>query len=121
MPADERVLALLERREELRHQGKEVSAEELCADCPDRLEELKQHLRDVASMHSFLQLTREQPVVLFIDDIQWIDDDSAAVLAHLRETFAPGSEHPLMIIVAARDPKTIEHLELKEAENRTEK
>jgi non-specific serine/threonine protein kinase/serine/threonine-protein kinase len=49
---------LVSRWHQLRQQGQPVSAEELCADCPDRLEELKRHLRDVAVMQDFLQLSQ---------------------------------------------------------------
>src|SRR6185436_11883457 len=33
-------------------------------------------------------LTREHQVILFLDDIQWIDESSASLLRHLREYFA---------------------------------
>jgi serine/threonine protein kinase/WD40 repeat protein len=49
---------LVSRWHRLRQQGQPVSAEELCAGCPDRLEELKRHLRDVAAMQDFLRLSQ---------------------------------------------------------------
>ena len=59
-------------------------------------------------------LTQQHRVVLFIDDIQWIDEGSAALLKHLREKFGPGAQVPLTIIVASRDPKVIERLDMKD-------
>ena len=59
-------------------------------------------------------LTQKHRVVLFIDDIQWMDEGSEALLKHLRENFAPGGETSLLFIVASRDPKAIERLDLKE-------
>lgn len=64
------------------------------------------------ALHALLQKNR---VVLFIDDIQWIDDGSDALLKYLRENFPPGGENPLMIIVASRDPQAIERLDLKDS------
>ncbi len=60
------------------------------------------------------RLAQNQRVVLFIDDIQWLDEGSAAVLKHLRERFAPGSETPLLIVVASRDPKAVTRLEIED-------
>ena len=60
-------------------------------------------------------LTQKHRVVLFIDDIQWIDEGSEALLKHLRENFAPGDDIPLAIIVASRDPQAIERLDLKDS------
>jgi non-specific serine/threonine protein kinase/serine/threonine-protein kinase len=62
MPAEEHmsIQDLVSRWRQLRQQGQPVSAEELCADCPDRLEELKRHLRDVAAMQDFLRLSQQQ-------------------------------------------------------------
>lgn len=59
-------------------------------------------------------LTQKQRVVLFLDDVQWIDDGSAAVLKHLYENFAPGGEARLVIILASRVPESLEQLGLKE-------
>jgi tetratricopeptide (TPR) repeat protein len=50
---------LITRWHELRQQGQTPSAEELCADCPERLDDLKQHLRDLASMQAFLHVSQE--------------------------------------------------------------
>ncbi len=59
------------------------------------------------------RLAQEQQVVLFLDDIQWLDEGSAAVLKHLRERFAPGNETPLVIVLASRDHEAIARLELE--------
>jgi hypothetical protein len=58
--------------------------------------------------------SRKRTVVLFLDDIQWIDEGSKAVLKHLRDHFAPGGEPRLLIIVAARDTQALEKLDLEE-------
>jgi hypothetical protein len=59
-------------------------------------------------------LAQERRVLLFLDDIQWLDEGSAAVLKHLRETFAPGSETRLIIILASRDAAALERFDLKD-------
>ena len=41
-------------------------------------------------------------VVLFIDDIHWIDEGSSALLAHLAQAFPPRTELPIAVIVTAR-------------------
>jgi formylglycine-generating enzyme required for sulfatase activity len=51
---------LLTRWQELQEQGQTLSVEELCADCPEHLEELKRRLREIASLQAFLQLSQEQ-------------------------------------------------------------
>src|SRR5262245_1242725 len=56
-PVDEKpsVAELVSRWHRLQQEGRAPSAEELCADCPDRLEELREHLRAVAAMDTFLR------------------------------------------------------------------
>jgi serine/threonine protein kinase/WD40 repeat protein len=48
---------LVSRWHQSHRQGQSLTAEELCSGSPDRLEELKRHLREVAQMQSFLQIT----------------------------------------------------------------
>src|SRR5436190_23039749 len=50
---------LVSRWQQLSRQGQSVSAEELCGGSPERLDELRRHLRDVASMQSFLGITTD--------------------------------------------------------------
>jgi hypothetical protein len=45
MAADDRLTDLLLQWEELREQGRPVSAEELCRDCPELLDEVRRRLR----------------------------------------------------------------------------
>jgi tRNA A-37 threonylcarbamoyl transferase component Bud32 len=47
---------LVSRWQELRRQGQSVSPEELCAGCPERLDDLKRYLQAVGAMESFLGL-----------------------------------------------------------------
>jgi WD40 repeat protein len=44
---------------QLLQEGQSVSIEQLCAGAPERLEALRQHLRDVASMQAFLELSSD--------------------------------------------------------------
>jgi WD40 repeat protein len=59
MPESPSVEHLVTRWHVARQQGQSLSAEDLCADQPDLLDELKRRLRDVAAMKDFLQLTQE--------------------------------------------------------------
>jgi len=52
------------------------------------------------------KLSRERPTLLFIDDAQWIDADSEALLGYLLDTFPVESECSLAIVVNSRSPKT---------------
>jgi eukaryotic-like serine/threonine-protein kinase len=54
MSDQERIDSLVVRYEELRERGTPLSAEELCADCPELLAELKQQLRVLESMNVLL-------------------------------------------------------------------
>jgi hypothetical protein len=49
MAVDDRLVELLLRWEELRDQGQLLSAEELCRDCPDLLEEVRRRLKNLRS------------------------------------------------------------------------
>jgi hypothetical protein len=57
--------------------------------------------------------TQKQQLLLFLDDVQWIDEGSAAVLKHLRENFPPGCDSHLIVIVASRNSQPLEPLGLK--------
>src|SRR5262249_25155175 len=47
---------LINRWHELHQQGQSLTPDELCADCPEMLDELNRHLRAVAQMESFLRV-----------------------------------------------------------------
>jgi eukaryotic-like serine/threonine-protein kinase len=49
--------ALVLRWQELRQQGQDVSAAELCAHCPELLDDVKRHIHVLASMNSFLGIS----------------------------------------------------------------
>lgn len=57
-------------------------------------------------------LSSRQTLALFLDDIQWLDEGSLAVLKHLRDSFPPGDDARLLVILASRDAQTLERLEL---------
>jgi WD40 repeat protein/tRNA A-37 threonylcarbamoyl transferase component Bud32 len=52
---------LVSRWQQRQRDGRPVPLEELCADCPERLEDLKQRLQALASMASFLDLAAPPP------------------------------------------------------------
>ena len=54
MSQESRLLDLIVKWEELRAAGREVSAEELCRDCPELIEELEVSLRALAGMNAAL-------------------------------------------------------------------
>jgi WD40 repeat protein len=56
------VRELVKRWNDLRRQGRSVSPEELCADCPERLAELKQQLAAAAAMEDFLSMAPGHPL-----------------------------------------------------------
>src|SRR5262245_59815740 len=51
------VSALVVRWQELRQQGQDVSAKELCAGCPELLDDVKRQIQALASMEQFLAPT----------------------------------------------------------------
>ena len=63
-------------------------------------------------LNVFRDLTQRQGVVLFLDDVQWIDEGSAALLKYLHENYAETSVHPLIIILAGREQPVLKNLGL---------
>jgi serine/threonine-protein kinase len=61
-PLPEALCELLLRWQELRNQGQKVTAEELCADCPELAEELKQQIGVIQSMEGLLGLEKDTVV-----------------------------------------------------------
>jgi hypothetical protein len=57
-PDDERLLDLLQRWEEARDQGRDIPAEDLCAECPELAAELDRRIRQLRAMEAPLE-TRE--------------------------------------------------------------
>jgi serine/threonine protein kinase len=56
---DEQVSELLLRWQEFRQQGRHLTAEELCADCPELVAELRQQIQALESMEAILGLGHE--------------------------------------------------------------
>jgi hypothetical protein len=52
---------------------------------------------------SLKRLARKQPVILFLDNLQWIDEGSAALLRHLHQRLPPGGDTHLTVLLCARD------------------
>ncbi|MCC7419974.1 MAG: AAA family ATPase [Planctomycetaceae bacterium] len=63
-------------------------------------------------------LAQKHRVVLFLDDVQWIDEGSAALLKHLKENFTPPADSPPIILLGGRDAATMERLGMEEAIHR---
>src|SRR5699024_6877749 len=53
-PLEDRLLSLLVRWDELHRQGREVSPEELCAECPELVEELRRRIEVLRNVGSAL-------------------------------------------------------------------
>ncbi|MCE9568098.1 MAG: protein kinase [Planctomycetes bacterium] len=52
MPSEDRLMDLLLEWEELREQGRLVSAEELCRDCPELIDEVQRRIRFLGAVHA---------------------------------------------------------------------
>jgi mono/diheme cytochrome c family protein len=61
MPTDESIDELMLRWEAARQAGRDMSAQELCADCPHMEGELQKRIRAVLSMEHFLGVTEHDP------------------------------------------------------------
>lgn len=82
MAIDDRLMDLLLRWEELREQGQRVSAEELCHDCPEYLDEVRRRVR-------FLSALTETSVVQPVS-LQTVSGEESVALS--RRTAVPGYE-----------------------------
>jgi tetratricopeptide (TPR) repeat protein/WD40 repeat protein len=60
MPLPEKVLELLLHYEEVRGQGRHITPEELCTDCPTLLEQVKRAIRELESVGGMLDLTQTE-------------------------------------------------------------
>jgi hypothetical protein len=56
------------------------------------------------------RITRRKPIVLLIDDAQWLDDASRGLLKYLVSRFPHGGELPIAIIIASHEPAVFEDL-----------
>lgn len=66
---------------------------------PPPVSEARRHLHGMLQSLLRLFATREKPLILFLDDVQWIDEETQAFLAELPPS---GFDH-LLLIVAYRD------------------
>jgi serine/threonine protein kinase len=82
---------LLGRWHRLQEEVQSVSVQDLCAGGPERLEELKRHLEDVASMQAFLQLTGSGPVG---EGLPRPEDATTRLQNGLGPVFAPAPAAP---------------------------
>ncbi len=53
------------------------------------------------------RLSRTRPILLILDDVQWIDEASAALVKHLLAAFPPGSSTPLAFILVANKKSSL--------------
>jgi hypothetical protein len=65
-------------------------------------------------LNALRKAMERRPVVMFLDDVHWMDEGSLALLKQLRENFPPGCDDPLAILLTTRDPDAFNGLELDE-------
>jgi hypothetical protein len=68
MSTEQAIDDLMLRWETARQDGKTVSADELCHDCPEFASELRQRIRAVLAMEGVLGVTDHDPNRTFIDE-----------------------------------------------------
>jgi serine/threonine protein kinase/Flp pilus assembly protein TadD len=85
---------LVTRWQELQQQGQTLSVEDLCADCPEHLEELKRRLREIASMQQFLQLSEDHQAT-----VNSAPPEAAATAEHsdTADSFVPATDLPRFV------------------------
>ena len=49
------------------------------------------------------RLSRTGPILLLLDDVQWLDEASATLVKHLLQKFPAGGQIPLLILLVAND------------------
>ncbi len=66
------------------------------------------------------RLSRTRPILLFLDDVQWLDEASAALVKHLLKEFPAGGGAPIAILLAANGKSCLVELGLNVAEEGVE-
>ena len=64
----------------------------------------------LAILRMLQNLSRKAPVILFLDDLQWIDEASRELLRFLLERLQPGGEVAIAIILTGQDAEQIRAL-----------
>ncbi len=82
------VNGLLQRWQTSRSQGKSATVEELCGDCPEKSADVRERLRAVASMMSFLGLEAEASPIESASTENRVTDSSSATVGE--EQSGPG-------------------------------
>jgi serine/threonine protein kinase len=113
MAPDERILALLQQREALQGEGKEISPEELCAGCPELLEQLQRALRTLERVDTALSTDHLQNALTqHGEDSYGTFSDPVAAGAH-RSSPVHARVDAVMPSGAASDAKKASVLELQ--------
>ncbi|MCB9873191.1 MAG: AAA family ATPase [Planctomycetaceae bacterium] len=62
------------------------------------------------------RLAKRKPIILFIDDAQWLDDASRELLKHLISRFPSGGTLPIAILVASHEVSALNDLTINDAQ-----
>src|SRR5438105_2208562 len=79
MTLDTRVLDLVSRWDDLREQGKKITPEELCRDCPELVNEVKRRIKDLQELEPVLDSAQEDDTPT--SPPQWEPADSGGGLS----------------------------------------
>ena len=66
------------------------------------------------------RLSRTRPILLFLDDVQWLDEASASLVKHLLKEFPAGGNVPLAVILVANGKSSLADLGFDVAEDGVE-
>ena len=66
------------------------------------------------------RLSKTRPILLFLDDVQWLDEASAALVKYLIEAFPAGSNTPVAIVLVADTKSGLANLGFDVARNGVE-